>query len=61
MEDLDKNNGNIDIKSQIRLKEEVKNRKLVADTDIGTRIKGEIADLKMLLTAYKEGIIKEKI
>lgn len=61
VEDLDKNNGNIDIKSQIRLKEEVKNRKLVADTDIGTRIKGEIADLKMLLTAYKEGIIKEKI
>lgn len=61
VEDLDKNNGNIDIKSQIRLKEEVKNRKMVADTDIGTRIKGEIADLKMLLTAYKEGIIKEKI
>lgn len=60
VENSDENNGNIDVKSQIRLKEEVKNRKLVADTDIGVRIKGEIADLKMLLTSYREGIIKEK-
>ena len=59
-EDLNKNNGEIEIKSQIRLKEEVKNRKIVEDTDIGRRIKEEITDLKMLLMSYREGIIKEK-
>ena len=36
-------------------------RKLVADTDIGKRLKNEIADLKELIKAYKEGIIKEEI
>lgn len=50
----------IDIKSEIRLKEEVKTRKLVADTDIGKEIKNEISDLKMLLRSYREGIIKEQ-
>ncbi len=50
----------IKIKNQIRLKEEIKNRKMVSDTDIGTKIKTQIADLKMLLTSYREGIIKEK-
>lgn len=58
---LDAIHSEIDIKSEIRLKEEIKTRKLVADTDIGDRIKGEITDLKMLLTSYREGIIKEKI
>lgn len=50
----------IKIKNQIKLKEEVKNRKMVSDTDIGVKIKSQIADLKMLLTSYREGIIKEK-
>lgn len=50
----------IKIKNQIRLKEEIKNRKMVLDTDIGEKIKSQIADLKMLLTSYREGIIKEK-
>lgn len=50
-----------DIKSEIILKENVDNRKRVSDTDIGKKIKEEISDLKMLLTAYKEGILKEKI
>lgn len=36
------------------------NRKRVADTDIGKRLKSEISDLKMLLAAYREGMIKEK-
>ena len=34
-------------------------RKRVADTDIGKEIQEEIDDLKLLLTAYKEGKIKE--
>lgn len=48
-----------DIKSQIILKENISTRKQVADTDIGTKLKEEIKDLKQLLIAYKEGIIKE--
>lgn len=50
-----------DIKSEIILQEQVERRKLVADTDIGTKLKEEIADLKRLLSAYREGVIKEKI
>ena len=34
-------------------------RKRVADTYIGKEIQEEIDDLKLLLTAYKEGKIKE--
>ena len=34
-------------------------RKCVADTDIGKRLQAEIEDLKMLLTAYREGMIQE--
>lgn len=34
-------------------------RKRVADTDIGKEIQEEIDDLKLLLTAYKEGKMKE--
>ena len=36
-------------------------RKIVADTDIGKSIQEEIDDLKMLLAAYRDGSIKEKI
>lgn len=50
-----------DIKSEIILQEQVEKRKLVADTDIGTKLKEEIEDLKRLLAAYREGVIKEKI
>lgn len=35
-------------------------RKYVKDTDIGIEIMKEISELKFLLSAYKEGIIKEK-
>ena len=34
-------------------------RKRVADTDIGKEIQEEIEDLKLLLSAYKQGKIKE--
>ena len=50
-----------DIRSQIILKENIAKRKRVADTDIGNKLKEEILDLKKLLNAYKEGIIKERL
>lgn len=36
-------------------------RKRVSHTDIGIEIKSQIDDLKNLLTAYREGLIKERI
>lgn len=50
-----------DIKSQIILKENVKERKTVGDTDIGTRLKEEINDLKKLFDSYISGSIKESL
>jgi len=50
-----------DIKSETILKENVKTRKCVGDTDIGAKLKEEIEDLKLLLKAYKNGCIKEII
>ena len=50
-----------DIKSEIILQENVEKRKSVRDTDIGEKLSGEIVDLKKLLIAYREGILKEKI
>ena len=35
-------------------------RQKVADTDEGRRIAGEIADLRLLLDAYRLGYIKEQ-
>lgn len=51
----------LDIISQTILKENIVNRKRVADTDIGIKLKEEIEDLKQLLISYKEGVLKEKI
>jgi len=39
------------------VKPNVSTRKRVADTDIGTKLKKEIEDLKMLYTAYMDGIL----
>ena len=50
-----------DIKSEIILQENVEKRKSVRDTDIGEKLSREISDLKKLLIAYREGILKEKI
>lgn len=50
-----------DIKSQTILKENILTRKRVADTDIGEKLKEEIQDLKQLLVAYREGILKESV
>ena len=51
----------LDIKTQIILKENIINRKRVADTDIGKKLIEEIEDLKQLLIAYREGELKEQI
>lgn len=51
----------LDIISQTILKENIATRKRVADTDIGQKLKEEIEDLKKLLIAYREGVLKEKI
>ena len=48
-----------DIVSKSTFLDKVKVRKRVADTDIGAQLKQQIIDLKMLLAAYRLGIIKE--
>lgn len=48
-----------DIISEIIVKKNGVVRKTVGDTDIGTKLKGEIEDLMELLNAYKNGEIKE--
>jgi len=48
-----------DIVSKVITLDKVKYRKRVADTDIGVQLKQQIFDLKMLLAAYRMGIIKE--
>lgn len=49
-----------DIKSTTQIVEMSTHRMLVADTDKGTELRAQIADLKKLLYAYRHGIIKEK-
>ncbi len=39
----------------------MKTRVMVADTDKGRELKGQIADLKELAAAYREGTIKERV
>lgn len=51
----------LDIKSQTILKQDVKDRKRVKDTDIGKNLESQIFDLKHLLKAYIDGEIKESI
>jgi fructose-1,6-bisphosphatase-3 len=49
-----------DILSTTMVLEKVVNRKRVGDTDIGTTLKQQIEDLKMLLNAYRKGLIKQQ-
>ena len=48
-----------DILSTTMLVEHKLSRKTVKDTDAGKKLLDEVDDLKLLLTAYKKGIIKE--
>lgn len=50
-----------DIVSHTILVQHVVKRKTVADTDIGRGLKESIRDLDMLLRAYREGVLVEKI
>ncbi|HEK8706845.1 TPA: fructose-bisphosphatase class III, partial [Clostridioides difficile] len=48
-----------DILSTTVVVEHKAKRKMVRDTDEGVKIQEEIEDLKLLLMAYKKGLIKE--
>lgn len=39
----------------------MKNRAMVGDTNLGKELAGRIRDLKELVAAYREGVIKEKM
>ncbi len=49
----------IDIISELVVRKTGTQRKLVGDTDIGKRLKSEIADLEELLKFYESGILKQ--
>lgn len=46
---------------RVSVVENMKHRVMVADTDKGTELAGRIEDLKELVAAYREGIIKERV
>ena len=50
-----------DILSTTMVVEKKVERKTVGDTDIGVKLKKQIRDLKLLLTAYRRGFINEII
>jgi len=50
----------IDIRSDSIIVKRVNTRTLVGDTDIGKTLKEKIADLEMLLDAYRKGILVER-
>ena len=50
--------NNVDMISSLSIVEVSKERILVGDTDIGQQLYNDIKDLKLLLTAYRKGIIK---
>lgn len=49
-----------DILSSVEVLERSEKRKLVSDTDIGKDIRNQVLHLKMLLSAYRKGLIKEQ-
>jgi fructose-1,6-bisphosphatase III len=49
-----------DILSSLEILEQVPVRKRVGDTDVGEVLKQQVKDLKMLLAAYRNGLIKEQ-
>ena len=48
-----------DIHSSRRVVERVDQRTLVAHTDLGEKLQAQVDDLKLLLEAYRTGLIKE--
>ena len=41
--------------------EKMKRRVMVGDTDLGAELMEKIGDLKELVNAYREGVLKEKV
>lgn len=41
--------------------EKMKKRIMVGDTDLGKELEARIEDLKELVSAYRDGILKEKL
>ncbi|RGO23947.1 fructose-1,6-bisphosphatase [Dorea sp. OM02-2LB] len=50
-----------DIHSETMIVKRVVERRLVGDTDIGLELRGQVHDLEVLLAAYRNGTLKEKI
>ena len=50
-----------DIHSETMIVKRVVERRLVGDTDIGLELRGQVHDLEVLLAAYRNGKLKEKI
>lgn len=53
--------NDVDIVSSRKIVETNATRKRVEDTDIGKDILNQIKDLKMLLSAYRKGFVKERV
>lgn len=49
-----------DILSTITIVERTKRRQIISETDIGSELQGQINDLRQLLEAYRNGLVKEK-
>ncbi len=52
--------SNMDILSTVNIVETMQKRICVEDTDEGARLRGQIEDLKCLVDAYRQGVIKEQ-
>ena len=50
-----------DIHSETVIVTQMLERKLVGDTDIGSKLKEEVDDLEVLLEAYRNGTLTEKL
>ena len=46
---------------KVSIVEKMKRRVMVADTDMGVILAAQIEDLKELVHAYREGILKERV
>ena len=46
---------------KVTIVEKMKKRIMVGDTDLGKELEARIEDLKELVSAYRDGILKEKL
>ena len=51
----------LDIHSNITVLEKAGERKMIGDTDAGQELKGQIRDLEILLAAYRDGILSQRL